>query len=146
MPWKDAVSCSRILEDAALPMIERAHKLRRLEQTVLQMLPLDLADHCKVVNLNKKVLILAAPSSSWAARLRFAATALAGELRSRASLDVDAVQVRTRPELREPHRPGRPPPRLSMESAALLARAAQDIEHPGLQEALYRLAANAREC
>ena len=146
MPWKDAASCSRILENAAFPMVERAQRLRRLEQTILQLLPTDLAAHCRVVNLNKNVLILAAPSSSWAARLRFAATALADELRSRASLEVSGIQVRTRPEVPEAPRPARAGPTLSMESASLLARTAQDIDHRGLQEALYRLAANVREC
>ncbi|MGD2075907.1 MAG: DUF721 domain-containing protein [Gammaproteobacteria bacterium] len=146
MSRKDAASCSRILENAASPMLERARKLLRLERTVLQLLPQDLAVHCRVVNLENKVLILAAPSATWAARLRFAAGALAGELRSRASLDVSGIRVRTRPEVPAVDRPRRAPPKLSMESADLLARTARDIEHRGLQEALYRLAAKVREC
>jgi hypothetical protein len=145
MPRKTATTCSRILEAAALPLLERAQKLLRLEQTVLQLLPEDLSLHCKVLNLRNKALIVSAPSSAWAARLRFAAPELVRQLRSRYSLDVETLQIRIRPQTPE-NRPARhAQPKLSMESGNLLAQTAQNIEHRGLQEALFRLAAKARD-
>ena len=145
MSRKTATTCSRILEAAALPLLERAQKLLRLEQTVLQLLPEDLSLHCRVLNLRSKALIVSAPSSAWAARLRFAAPELVRQLRSRYALDVETLQIRIRPQTPE-NRPVRhTQPKLSLESANLLAQTAQNIEHRGLQEALVRLAANARD-
>jgi len=145
MPRKTATACSRILENAASPLLERAQKLLRLEQTVLRILPEDLAPHCKVLNLRNKGLIVSATSSAWAARLRFAAPELVGQLRSHYSLDVETLRIRIRPQTSDPRPLRRRPPRLSRESASLLAQTAQDIEHHGLQEALFRLAAEARD-
>lgn len=145
MPRKNATECSRILEDAALPLVERARKLLRLEQTVLRILPPDLSPHCKVINFRNKTLVLAAPSSAWAARLRFAAPELARQLQASFSLDVDNLQIRIRPEIPENPPAHRAPPKLSMESGTLLAQTAQNIEHRGLQEALFRLAAKCRD-
>lgn len=145
MPRNNATTCSRLLEAAALPLVERARKLLRLEQTVLQILPQGLAAHCKVLNIRNKILVLEAPSSVWAARLRFAAPDLLRQLQSGAALNVDTLQVRVRPAL-----PEKPPahhahPQISMENANLLAQTANSIEHRGLKEALFRLAAKARE-
>ncbi len=145
MPRKSPTPCSRILETAALPLVERAQRLLRLERNVLQLLPEDLASHCNLLNLNKSTLVLGTPSSAWAARLRFAAPELVKTLRSRLSLDVSTVRVRIRPETPPASPVHRAQPKLSMESGTLLARTAQDIEHRGLQEALYRLATNARD-
>ena len=145
MPRKTATTCSRILEDAAFPLLERAQKLLRLEQTVLLILSEDLATHCKVLNLRNKALIVSVPSSAWAARLRFAAPELVGQLRSRYSLDVETLQVRIRPPISEPRPVRRTRPELSLASASLLAQTAQTIEHHGLQEALFRLAAKVRD-
>lgn len=144
MPRKTATTCSRILENAAFPLLERAQKLLRLEQTVLRILPEDLATHCKVLNLRNKALIVSAPSSAWAARLRFAAPELMRQLRSAYSLDVETLQVRIRPPTAEPRPSRRTRPELSLASANLLAQTAQNIEHHGLQEALFRLAAKFR--
>jgi hypothetical protein len=145
MPRKTATTCSRILENAAFPLVERAQKLLRLEQTVLQILPEDLSLHCKILNLKNKALIVSAPSSAWAARLRFAAPELVRQLQSRYSLHVETLQVRIRPQMPENRPARRAQPKLSLESGTLLAQTAQNIEHRGLQEALFRLAAKARD-
>jgi hypothetical protein len=97
------------------------------------------------LNLRNKALIVSVPSSAWAARLRFAAPELVGQLRSRYSLDVETLQVRIRPPISEPRPVRRTRPELSLASASLLAQTAQNIEHHGLQEALFRLAAKVRD-
>jgi hypothetical protein len=140
-----AVSCARLLGSTASPLLRHARALLELERTVVQLLPTDLAAHCRVMNVRGGVLILAAPSSAWAARLRFAAADLANQLCRLPSSDVREVRVRIQPEVGLPRAAARPTPRLSMESAELLARTALTIEHQDLREALYRLAANVRE-
>jgi len=144
MRQKIASSCFQILEDAALPVLERAHQLERLEQIVLRLLPENLIAHCKVINLRRETLILGATSSAWAARLRFSAPELAKQLRDQHSLEL-SVQVRILPQTTEAPALKRGQPKLSMQNATLLAETAKTIGHPGLQEALYRLAAKVRD-
>ena len=145
MRQKKATSCSLILQNARLPILERAKKLQRLEQAVLQLMPADLAAHCTVMNLKNEILVLATTSSAWAARLRFAAPDLVKQLGCQHALNLRGIQVRIEPEISQIQEDKSHPPRLSMASGALLAQTAQTIKHPALQEALYRLAANARD-
>jgi hypothetical protein len=137
--------CSRILADATLPLLERASKLLRLEAAVLRALPPDLSHQCKVLNFRNKTLVLATPSSAWAARLRFAAPELVRQLQASSSLVIDNVHIRIQPETPDNPPAHRAQPKLSMESGTLLAQTAHNIEHRGLQEALFRLAAKARD-
>jgi hypothetical protein len=140
-----AIRCSRLLENASLPLLERVQKLQRLEQAVLQLLPENLAAHCKVMNLKKEILVLGTTSSAWAARLRFAAPEILKQLQCQFSLKLRSVQVRIQPETVENQSVNPVKPRLSLASGTLLAQTAQSVDHPGLQEALYRLAAKARD-
>ena len=145
MPQRSAVSCFQLLESAAVPLLERARKLTLLEKAVLKLLPENLAGHCKVLNVKKETLVLGANSSAWAARLRFAEPELIRQLQCQFPGLVRSVQVRIQPVAAE--NPAKTPhkPEISMKNAELLAQTARDINHPGLQEALCRLAAKARE-
>jgi len=146
MRQKNTVSCCQILHDARLPLLERARKLQRLEQAVVGLLPQDVAAHCKVMNLKNEILVLAAPSSAWAARLRYAGPELVKQLQAQFALKLRAVQIRIQPETLEIQLIKQPRLKLSLASGSLLAQTAQTVNHPALREALYRLAAKAREC
>jgi len=145
MRHKTVCSCSQILEQARLPILERARKLSRLERAVLQLLPAELATHCKVLNLKNEILVLAIPSPAWAGRLRFAATDLIRQLKCQYSLEVRQVELKTQPENVEIQPITRSPLTISMRSATLLAQTAETVNHPPLQEALLRLAAKTRD-
>jgi len=145
MPRKDAVPCSRILAAAALPVIERARKLQRLEQTVLQLLPKNLSAHCKVQNLKSEILILTTGSPAWAARLRFAVPDLIKQLECQFSLTLRNIQIKIEPETIEIQLLNKRKPKLSLASGCLLAQTAHSVNHPALQAALYRLAAKASD-
>ena len=145
MRQKNIVSCCQILDNARLPLLERARKLQRLQQAVLGLLPADLAAHCKVMNLKNEILVLAAPSSAWAARLRFAGPELVKQLSGQFAVKLRGVQIRILPETLEIQSIKQPSLKLSLASGTLLAQTAQTVNHPALQEALYRLAAKARE-
>jgi len=142
---KDATPCSSILAAAKLPLLDRARKLQRLEQAVLQLLPENLRAHCKVMNLKSEILILATTSPAWAARLRFATPDILKQLECQHALRLRAIQLRIEPEIVENQPVKRPPATLSMNSATLLAQTAQSVNHPPLQEALYRLATRVRD-
>lgn len=141
MRQKTAVSCSQLLDQAQLPMLERARKLSRLERAVLQLLPAELGAHCKVLNLKNEILVLATPSPAWAARLRFSVPELITQIKRQLSLDVRRIDLKIQPERIEPEVAARPRMQISMTSATLLAQTAYSIDHPPLQEALLRLAA-----
>jgi len=145
MPKKKTVSCCQVLDCARLPLLERARKLQRLEQAVLGLLPENLAAHCRVMNLKNETLILAVPSSAWAARLRFTGPELVQQLNGQSALKLRTIQVHIQPESQEIQPVKQPPMRLSLASGTLLAQTAQTVNHPALREALYRLAAKARE-
>ena len=145
MRQKNTISCCQILDNARLPLIERARKLQRLEQAVLGLLPEDVAAHCRVMNLKNEILVLAAPSSAWAARLRFAGAELVKQLEGQFALKLRSVQIRIQPETLEIQSIKQPKLKLSLASGTLLAQTAQTVNHPALREALYRLAAKARE-
>jgi len=146
MRQKKTVSCYQIMDNARLPLLERARKLQRLEQAVLGLLPENLAAHCSVMNLKNEILVLAAPSSAWAARLRFAGPELVKQLKNQFSLNLRSIQIRIQPETLEIQPTVRRPQlKLSLASGTLLAQTAQTVDHPALREALYRLAAKARE-
>lgn len=144
MRHKTAFSCSELLTQANSPILERARRLSRLEQAVLELIPTELVGHCKVLNLKNEILVLAAASPAWAGRLRFAAPELIRQLKSRFGLNVRSVDLKIQPEYvdNQPVKTNRP--MLSMRSATLVAQTAQSINHPPLQEALYRLAAKTR--
>lgn len=141
MRRKTAVSCSQLLDQARLPLLERARKLSRFERAVLQLLPVELAAHCKVLNLKSEILVLAAPSPAWAGRVRFAIPELVKRLQRELGLDIRKVELKIQPQSTEPQTAGKPPLRMSMSSATLLAQTARAIDYPPLQEALLRLAA-----
>jgi len=145
MRQKNTVSCYQILDNAKLPLLERARKLQRLEQAVLGLLPGNVAAHCKVMNLKNEILVLAAPSSAWAARLRFAGPQLVEQLKGQFALNLRTIQIRIQPETVEIQTIRQPQLKLSLASGTLLAQTAQTVNHPALREALYRLAAKARE-
>jgi hypothetical protein len=145
MRHKTACSCSQILDKARLPMLERARRLSRLQRAVLQLLPADLAAHCKVLNLKNEILVLAAPSPAWAGRLRFATADLIKQLKCQFSLEVRQVDLKIQQENLEIQPVVIAPLHLSMRSATLLAETAKTVNHPPLQEALLRLAAKTRE-
>jgi hypothetical protein len=145
MRQKNTVSCCQILDNARLPLLERARKLQRLERAVLGLLPENLAAHCSVMNMKNEILILAVPTSAWAARLRFAGPELVKQLKGQFALSLRSVQIRIQPETVEIQSIRRPQLKLSLASGTLLVQTAQTVNHPALREALYRLAAKARE-
>jgi hypothetical protein len=145
MPHRSAATCIKLLESAAVPLLERARKLVLLEQAVLRLLPENLAGHCKVLNLKKETLVLSVNSSAWAARFRFAEPELVTQLQCHFPGLVRSVQVRIQSPSVKCSPKERSRLKISMENADILAQTARDINHPDLQEALYRLAAKARE-
>lgn len=144
MRHKTAFSCSQLIQEANLPVVQRAQKLARLEQAVLQLIPVELVAHCKVLNLRNETLVLAASSPAWAARLRFAVPDLIRQLKRRFALEVRSVDLRIQPETSENQSVNKHRLQLSAHSATLVTQTAEAVGHPPLRDALLRLAAKSR--
>jgi hypothetical protein len=139
------VSCYSILQNTNASVLERGRQLARLNDLVQQLLPDDLAAHCQVLNYRDGTLLLAAGSAARATRLRFIASELQSVLQQELPIHIETVKIRVLPESPQPTPAVRPAQTLSAASARLLAQTAQTMDHPGLQEALYRIAANMRK-
>lgn len=109
-------------------LLAKARTLDTLTARVRLHLPAPLRCHCRVVNIEDRVLVLAADSSAWAMKLRFQAPTLIEALR--ASTDLAALQtVRVivtpltfNPTATNPNKERREAPAVLAELRALLAR------------------------
>ena len=122
-------------------LLARARKLQELDAQVHAMLPVALQPHCHVLSLHDRILVLAADSPVWAARLRFHAPKLVKQLSRQQVVAVRTVRIRVRPpdktmtsnskSVRDQHQ--------GHLRAAALKQAAQTISDPRLKSALLRL-------
>lgn len=72
-------------------LLAKARVLDTLTARVRPHLPVPLRNHCRVVNIEDRLLVLAADSSAWAMKLRFQAPTLIEALRG--SKDLAALQT-----------------------------------------------------
>ena len=144
MRQKKLLSCSSILQNATTSILERGRELARLNHVVRRLLPDDLAAHCQVMNFRDGTLVLGASSAARATQLRFMAPELQSTLRHSLPWHLETIKIRVLQETVEPTPVARRATALSAGSASLLAQTAQTLDHPELQEALYRIAAKMR--
>jgi hypothetical protein len=98
-----------------------------------------------VLNLKNETLVLATTAPVWAGRLRFVAPDLIKQLKCQHSLEIRKVELKVQPEVIEIQPVIKSQLRMSLRSATLLAKTAETVNHPPLQEALLRLAAETKE-
>jgi len=123
-------------------LLARSRDLRKLDALLAELLPDPLNAHCRMLSIRNTVLVLAADSPVWAARLRFHAPQLVKQLALREPAKRHTIHVRVRPPetalLPQPRKPvnGRP----GRQGVAALQQAAQSVSDPELKTALLRLA------
>lgn len=122
-------------------LLSKARSLMDLDIIVHELLPAPLNDHCRVLTIRDKNLVLAADSPVWAARLRFHTHQLLQQLSRHRAVKLSTVRIRVRPPDRQavPDR-RQPPRRLLASSSTALKQTAQAISDPELKTALLRLA------
>ncbi|GAA5218918.1 DUF721 domain-containing protein [Corallincola platygyrae] len=74
-----------------------AQQITHISKTVKQLLPDNLAAHVSVANYRDGVLVLLAPSSAWAQRVKFAQTMLVSKLRQQGLSALSTIEVRIQP-------------------------------------------------
>lgn len=123
-------------------LLSRARALRKLDAMVHELIPAPLNAHCRVLAIRDDILIIAADSPVWAARLRYETARLTRQLAGISDMMLRTVQVRVRASGQAV--PGsrissaRQP--LSRRNAMVLKQAARSISDVGLRTALFRLA------
>ena len=122
-------------------LLARARKLQDLDAQVRALLPDALQPHCHVLSLHDRVLVLAADSPVWAARLRFHAPKLVKQLSRQQMVAVRTIRVRVRPPEKTITSAGKPAPdqKQGHLRAAALKQAAQTVSDARLKSALLRL-------
>ena len=122
-------------------LLAKARSLMDLDSVVHKLLPAPLNDHCRVLTIRDKQLVLAADSPVWAARLRFHTHQLLQQLSRHHAVKLSTVRVRVRPPDRQAVPEKLQSPRgLVASSSTALKQTAQAISDPELKTALLRLA------
>jgi hypothetical protein len=123
-------------------LLARSREQRKLDALLSELLPEPLNAHCHILSISNSILVLAADSPVWAARLRFHAPQLARQLVQRMSAKRLTIHVRVRPpETALPVPPRKPVSgRPGRQGVAALQQAAQSVSDPELKTALLRLA------
>lgn len=126
--------------------IQRGKKLHQLTHWIHNLLPVDLAIHCHVLNLRNGSLIIACDSTVWATRLRYQIPALLETLRRDAGLsDLVDIQIRVQPAEQPPMQRPKHHATLSGNAAYCVQQCAESISDPALRQALERLAGRQRD-
>lgn len=122
-------------------LLARSRELRKMDNLLAELLPAPLNSHCRVLSIKNTMLVLAADSPVWAARLRFHAPHLVKQLAQQPSGKRCTIHVRVRPPesalVPPPRKPGLRP---GIQGIAALQQAAQTISDPKLKTALLKLA------
>jgi len=123
-------------------LLARSRQQRKLDTLLSELLPDPLKAHCRILSISNSVLVLAADSPVWAARLRFHAPQLVRQLARRESGKRHTIHVRVRPPETDLPMPPRKPVtgRPGTQGVAALQQAAQSVSDPELKTALLRLA------
>jgi hypothetical protein len=139
---KNPLRINKLLKSGAQSrLLARARLLAQLDAQVQALLAPPLQQHCRVLALREPVLVLAADSPVWAARLRFHAPHLVRQISLPQSMRLRSIRVRVRPpEPSATTTPRRPAPRLGQRGAAAMQQAAENISDPELKTSLLKLA------
>lgn len=123
-------------------LLSRARALGELDALVHELTPSPLNAHCRVLAVRDDILVVAADSPVWAARLRYQSSQLVKQLSGVSSVKLRTVQVRVRASEQSPEcriTPIRKP--VSGRNSMALKQAARSVTDAGLKAALLRLAA-----
>jgi len=122
-------------------LLSRARALGELDALVHELIPSPLNAHCRVLAVRDDILVVAADSPVWAARLRYQSSLLVKQLSGISSVKLRTVQVRVRASEQSTDcriTPIRQP--VSARNSMALKQAARSVTDAGLKAALLRLA------
>jgi hypothetical protein len=119
-------------------LIERAQWLERLDGALRQNLPVALAEHCRLANVDRDKLVFLVSSPVWKSKLRLHGEALLGAAAA-AGLEVRSLVVKV--VVADPNSPSPTASKpLSKAVRESLQTTAQSVADPGLRAQLLKLA------
>lgn len=125
--------------------IQRASQLNQLNRAVKSLLPVELADHCRVANLRDNCLIIHVDANVWATRLRYQTPELLKALHEQLKLNqARKIEIKVTPSFPSSVKTNRRAT-LSSDAAATITASAKHITHPALRTALERLAKHGKK-
>lgn len=135
---------SRLLGDGRLaPLMRTARLIEGLQHYLRQQLPAELGKHLFVGGFHQGRLTLITDRAVWLTRLRYEQPRLLELTRQYPGLEtVTGFDLKVRP-VRPAKAPLRQPRHLPTKAANELSSCANDVDDPGLRDALRRLAAHA---
>lgn len=120
------------------PLLSKAHELRVLSGLVHCFLSADVSAEARVLNFKDSQLLLAAPNSAAAAKLKLLAPALVRFLTER-RWQVNSVSIRVQPSMARPRPTGRESVQFSTSALAALRALHASMRPSPAREALARL-------
>ena len=124
-------------------LMAQARLLTELDNQLQTLLAPPLQQHCRVLALREQVLVLAADSPVWAARLRFHAPQLLRQFSLPQSARLRSIRVRVYQA--QYSNPASPPSQVRLpgpRGAAAIRQAAETVSDPALKTSLLRLASH----
>ena len=144
---KTPISVKKILaseEPNLQRLISKAGHLNKLNSRLAQLLPSQLAQHCKIATAEQGRLVILVTSSAWATRLRLQQTTI---LKAFQNINIDNLTILIAPEaivggVEKPQKRRRT---ISPETSKLLIDLAEATTDPKLKSALRRLSQHSRK-
>ena len=121
-------------------LLSRSSDLKKMGLLLAELLPAPLNTHCHLLTVRNTVVVMAADSPVWAARLRFHAPQLVKQLMPRLAEKRCTIHVCVRPPEIPAAVPQHAVNRPGAQGIAALQQAAQAVSDPELKTALLRLA------
>ena len=119
---------------------QRANWLNELNRHLQSVLPVEFHGHVQVVSLQHNHLTLEADSPNWASKIRYQSNEIANLMSIGTGLTIKTVHTSIRPATAKNLSEKRLPLAISPQSAQQFSALAKSIEHPGLKQALAKLA------
>jgi hypothetical protein len=148
---KASRSLNKLLEEAHSDLailVTRTRQLQRWTGILRAQLDSELAPHCYVSGIEDTNLIIYVDTAAWATRLRFMAPQLLPLLRSANPVFSDLVNIKVKvlSQYNDAHTPEfhTDGPTMSSDNAHGINTLSNNIDDPGLQQALQRLARHAK--
>ena len=138
---KKPIKINKLLNTGAQSrLLAQARLLADLDIQLQTLLAPPLQQHCRVLALREPVLVLAADSPVWAARLRFHAPQLIRKLSLPRSLRLRSIRVRVRPPETRSAVELKPARRRGHRDTTAIQQAAETVSDPALKTSLLKLA------
>lgn len=123
-------------------LLQKANEEKRLTKLLKKFLDPELADHCKVLHLQKGCLTIAFSSAIWSTKFRYHSATLLSQLRNEGQLyQLRTIKTVIEQPLSLPKKDISPQQKVrNVESANIIQSAAISIKNEALRNALEKLA------